>query len=140
MVKKPTPQWQPISRLQFIATTIDGMLESAQETHENLLEARPKPWALDDYTIGRVQQVYGQQQDDLWLYEGQLTRWSREPLTEMQGREITRLVAALKTLGQVITDILALAKELEAGTIEKQLAKSDAELGLELLLRGFPKR
>ncbi len=38
-------------------------------------------------------------------------------------------------LRQINSDVLALAEELSKGTIEKQLAKSDFELGLETLLR-----
>jgi hypothetical protein len=35
-----------------------------------------------------------------------------------------------------LTNILALADELKEGTIDKVLAKSDLELGIEVLLRG----
>jgi hypothetical protein len=35
-----------------------------------------------------------------------------------------------------LTNILALADELNEGTIDKVLAKSDLELGIEVLLRG----
>jgi hypothetical protein len=41
-------------------------------------------------------------------------------------------------LHEVISAILRLADELKEGTIEKQLAKSDVELGIEALLRGWP--
>ncbi len=43
-------------------------------------------------------------------------------------------------LRQVIDSILNLADELKEGTIEKQLAKSDEQLGLEFLLRHFPEQ
>jgi hypothetical protein len=43
----------------------------------------------------------------------------------------------MKRLHEVITAILALANELKERTIEKILAKSDVELGLEFLL-GHP--
>jgi hypothetical protein len=39
----------------------------------------------------------------------------------------------------VLTRILELADELGEGTIERQLAKSDLELGLEQLLRSDPR-
>ena len=72
--KRPQPQWQPISRLPFIAHVLDGMLESAAETGQALEEARPRPHVLDDATVNRVLQVYTTQQNDLWLYEEQLKR------------------------------------------------------------------
>jgi hypothetical protein len=39
----------------------------------------------------------------------------------------------------VLTQILELADELGRGTIERQLAKSDLEIGLEYLLRSSPR-
>ena len=138
--KQPQPEWQPISRLPFIAHVLDGMLESATETGQALEEARPKPYVLDDATVNRVLQVYTGQQNDLWLYEEQLKRWGALSLTTTQREEVERLVSQLARLRQVIAANLALAKELQGGTIERVLAKSDAELGLEFLLRHLPKQ
>jgi len=59
-------------------------------------------------------------------------------LTDAQRREIDRLKGALRELRLVLTQILALADELGRGTIERQLAKSDLEVGLEYLLRADP--
>lgn len=75
MIEKTTPQWQPIERLALIAHHIDGMLESAQEQYETLQLAQPKPFVLDDYTVGRVIDVFTVQQNDLWLFDEQLHRW-----------------------------------------------------------------
>ncbi len=137
MAAKDTPQptWQPIARLSMMATHIDGMLESAKENYANLQEARPKPHVLDDYTVGRVIQVYSVQRDDLWLFDEQLRRWQAGNLTTRQRTEVERLQGQMKRLREVITAILALADELKERTIEKVMAKSDAELGLEYLLR-----
>ena len=59
------PDWQPISRLPLIGSMI-------AEHYQTLLQAAPKPHALDDYTVGRVFEVFGRQKDDLWLFEEQL--------------------------------------------------------------------
>ena len=40
--------------LPVITAAIDGGLESAREQYEILLEARPKPYVLDDATIART--------------------------------------------------------------------------------------
>jgi len=53
----------------------------------------------------------------------------------VQNQEVARLEGQLKQLTELISAILALAEELKAGTIEKQLAKSDTQLGLEWLTR-----
>ena len=68
------PDWQPISQLPLIGSMIDGMLQDAEEHYQTLLQAAPKPHVLDDYTVGRVFEVFGRQKDDLWLFEEQLAR------------------------------------------------------------------
>jgi hypothetical protein len=138
MAKQPLPQWQPIEQLPLIATHIDGMLESATEQYETLQLAKPKPFVLDDYTVGRVIEVFTAQQGDLWLFDEQLRRWERGPLTSAQRQEVERLAGQMLQLHEVISAILRLAEQLQERTIEKVLAKSDAELGLEMLLNGWP--
>ena len=46
--------------------------QDAEEHYQTLLQAAPKPHVLDDYTVGRVFEVFGRQKDDLWLFEEQL--------------------------------------------------------------------
>ncbi len=135
MTHQPPPNWQPITQLPLIAAVIDGMLESAEEQAQTLQQARPKPHVLDDYTVGRVIAVFTTQQDDLWLFEEQLRRWAAQDLTDVHRREVGRLTGQLEQLHQVIAAILAVADELKGGTIERMLAKSDVQLGLESLLR-----
>ncbi len=132
------PQWQPIGRLALIASHIDGMLESATEQYETLQLAKPKPFVLDDYTVGRVIEVFTTQQGDLGLFDEQLRRWERGPLTNAQRQEIERLAGQMLQLHEVIGAILRLAEQLKERTIEKVLAKSDVELGVETLLSGWP--
>ena len=132
------PQWQPIERLALIASHIDGMLESATQQYETLQLAKPKPFVLDDYTVGRVIQVFTTQQSDLGLFDEQLRRWEKGPLTNAQRQEVERLVGQMFQVHEVISAILHLAEQLKERTIEKVLAKSDAELGLETLLTGWP--
>jgi len=134
MPKQPQPRWQPISMLPTIATHIDGMLEAAQEQYQTLLPAKARPHALDDYTVNRVKKVFTDQQNDLWLFEEQLNRWSKGQLPAHQRKEVERLQGQMKKLREQITVILELADDLGKGTIEKVMAKSDAELGLEALL------
>jgi len=138
--RESQPQWQPITQLALIARHIDGMVESASEQYANLLQARPKPYVLDDYTVGRVREVFTTQQNDLWLFDEQLKRWKAGQLSTVQRKEVERLVGQMTKLRQVIDSILNLADELQEGTIEKQLAKSDEQLGLEFLLRHLPEQ
>jgi hypothetical protein len=138
--KPPQPQWQPIETLWTFATHIDGMLESSQEQYATLQEARPKPHVLDDYTVNRVISAFTTQIADLWLFDEQLKRWSAETLTPEQRAEVARLVEQMRRLREVDHQVLALARELSKGTIEKVMAKSDEELGLEFLMGMFKEK
>ena len=105
MAAKDTPQptWQPIARLGLVATHIDGMLESAEEQYENLQQARPKPYVLDDYTVKRVIDVFTAQQNDLWLFDEQLRRWERGTLTSAQRQEVERLASQMLQLHGLVS-------------------------------------
>ena len=131
---KQQPQWQPISKLSLVAHHIDGMLSAAQEQYQTLLPAKARPHALDDFTVNHVKKVFTDQQKDLWLWDEQLARWSKNQLTTDQRKEVERLVRQMLKLREQVTVILDLADQLGKGTIEKVMAKSDAELGLEFLL------
>ena len=128
------PQWQPISRLPLIASHIDEWLINSEEQYATMLPARERPHSLDDYTVGRVIKVFTEQKNDLWLWETQIARWKKDDLTSAQRQEVERLGRQLAKVRETIDSILALAKELSEGTIEKILAKSDFEVGLEFLL------
>jgi hypothetical protein len=129
------PQWQPVSALPTLARHIDGMLKADREQYETLLEARPKPYILDDTTVNRVISVFTTTNKDLPLFDEQLRRWKNEQLTETQREEITRLEGQMQQVHTVVTAILNLADELKEQTIERQLAKSDTELAVETLFK-----
>lgn len=135
---KQQPNWQPISQLPLIANMIDGQLESAEEQYESLLKAKDRPHVLDDYTIQRIIRVFTEQAEFIPVYEKQLQRWHKkvEKLTPAQRQEIERLQKQITPWRKVVTDILTLAKDLEKGTIDKVMSKSDLELGIEALLKG----
>ena len=89
---------------------------------------------LDDATIARTKRVNGEGLEWCDVYDRQLARWQRERLTGAQREEVTRLQGVQRDLRAVLTRILELADGSRRGTIERQLAKSDLELGLEFVL------
>ena len=133
MPSKQTPNWQPISALPMIARMVDDLLEGAQEQYQTFQEVKDRPYVLNDAIVQRTVRVYTEQMEDVWLYEEQLARWKKEDLTSAQEQEIHRLDKQVEQLRKVLTDILTLADRLKQGTIEKILAKDDAELALEVL-------
>jgi hypothetical protein len=121
--------------LPKLAHHIDGMLQEAETQQGNLRQAQSKPWVLDDYTVKRVIEVYTTQQNDLALFDEQIRRWKAGQLTPQQRREVERLAGQMQKLHKTIADILAIAAELSKDTIEKQMAKSDEQLGFEQIMR-----
>jgi len=119
----------------MVATHIDGMLQADREQYETLLEAKPKPHVLDDFTINRVIAAFTTQRNDFGLFDQQLQRWAVLPLSDQQRREVERLMEQMRLLRENNEQVLTLARELSKGTIEKVMAKTDVELGLEFLLQ-----
>ena len=135
MADDPTPNLQPLTALPLIASLIDGELADAQEHHATLLAVRDRPYVLDDATVERSIKLHTEQRDFLWVFAEQLARWRHERPSDAQRRELDRLEGQLERLRAVLSDILKLADELQQGTIERVLAKSELELGIETLLR-----
>jgi len=136
MADNPTPNWQPISMLPTIAGIIDGELTDAEEHYATLLQAREKPYVLDDEIVDRTIRLHTEQLEFLWVYQEQLVRWRQADQDPILREEIDRLAGQLGRLHTTLTNILTLAAELSKGTIDKILAKSDLEMGIEALLRG----
>jgi len=134
--RRRQPIWHPIEAVPAIARLIDGQLEAAEE--ELRLLRRAGPGSLDDATVERVVRVFTEEMEFLDLHEEQLARWRKEPLSPAQRTEVDRLGRQVARNREVAGSILELAEELRATTINAILATSDLELGLEVLLGGFP--
>ena len=135
MTDDPAPNWQPLTALPLIASLIDGERADGQEHPATLWSVRDRPYVLDDATVQRSIQLHAEQRDFLWVFAEQLARWRNEHPSDAQRRELDRLEGQLERLRAALTNILALAEELQPGTIERVLAQSDLELGMEALLR-----
>lgn len=136
MTGRGEPRPQPIGMLPTIARMIDDGLADTSEQYATLLKARSKPWVLDDALVNRSKRVNGEALEWCGVYDQQLKRWLGQRLTLAQRREVVRLQGVQRDQRRVLNEILALLDELAANTIDRQLAKSDTQLGLEYLL-GF---
>ena len=137
MSNQQEPNWQPIKNLPMITGMIDGQVSEAQSQYKNLLEARETPCILDDYTVNRVIEAFKEQQEFIWIYEKQLSIWKGEKLSIALMDEITRLQVQVGKWNKALADILTLAEELKSGTIEKKMAKSNLELGMEFVKKSL---
>ncbi len=130
---QPIPNWQLLSRLPMLAEMVSGMLDAVETQLQSLRAAQEQPHILDDYTVGRVFKVYGEQQEFLWVYEAQLERWQQESLSAVQRQQLEQMAAQLALLKLGVKEILAIADELSGKTIESVLGKSDLEVALDVL-------
>ena len=71
-------------------------------------------------------------------YTQQINRWRGEKPSAVQTRALDRMATQNQQLREVTADVLALARELRNGTIERVLGMSDVELGLQWLLGNRP--
>jgi hypothetical protein len=130
---KATPNWQPLSALPMMAEVVSEQLADVRQQLQNLQSVQSRPHVLDDATVKRILQVYGEQQDFLWVYDEQVMRWQREALTPEQRQKLESMAQQLVELNAVLSDILAMAEAFEGKTIDSTLSKSDLELAMELL-------
>jgi hypothetical protein len=139
MPSSEQPNWQPINQLPLIASPIDGSVEEAAAQRKILTKARARPHLLDDTTLDRVNQVYGEQQQWIAFCEEQLWRWKEGRPSPAVDREMTRLAKEIERLKPLVAEILALSAEIRSSTIDRIMEMSDLELGLKALLGRLPR-
>ncbi len=130
--------WQPISQMKLIASMIDDALGDTSEHLQTLTMARARPHVLDGATIDRVEQVHTEQMEFVDIYTQQIARWRMKKPSPAQTRELDRMQEQNQQLHVVTADVLALVSELRKGTIDRVLAMTDLELGLQALLGTNP--
>ena len=130
--------WQPISQMPLVASMIDGALSDTADHLQTLTKPRAQPHLLDDATTDRVERVHREQLQFVDIYAEQLRRWQDQTPSAAQRRELDRLEMQNRRLRQLTTEVLTLAVELRKGTIDRIMAMSDLELGLQALLRVPP--
>ena len=88
--------------------------------------------------MDRIDQVHTEQLEFVNIYAQQIGRWRTEKPSVDQMRELDRMEEQNRRLRAVTVDVLALARELRKGTVERVLGMNDVELGLQALLGGRP--
>ncbi len=138
--REDQPTWQPVAAVGVLTSVVAEQLEHTRSQLTLMQQARPsRPDAkiLDDHTVSETLRVYGQMADDYrTLFAEQGRRWQAEPTLSTTSRvQVDTYVELVETHQAALDDILALTREIQGRTIEKIMAKSDLELGIEALLR-----
>ena len=123
-----------MEQLPFIAKLIDENLNELETISALFQQGKEKPGSLDDMLVQRSQRLYGEQLSDFWGWEEQVARWEKSDRPDAaQRKELERLSEQLKGQRVRLEETLGLLDELKELTIEKILAKDDAELALDIL-------
>ncbi len=122
--------WQSISQMPLIASMIGEALTDTREHLATLTRVRSTPHLLDDATIDRSKRVHDEQLEFVGIYDQQIARWKAVKPTPAQQRELDRMAAQNQELRTATDQVLALGRELRAGTIDRVMGMSDLELGL----------
>jgi hypothetical protein len=125
------PTWRPLSDVTMLTEIARQGVEHARDAHELLTDAGP--YCLDDATVARMQRVWTETLECSGVYADQGLRWhlqATDPIDAVAVAEYSALVEQERLLAVEILDI---ARRLESVTIEKLMAKSDLEIGLEAL-------
>jgi hypothetical protein len=137
--KDHQPTWQPVAAVGALTAVVAEQLEHTRAQLALMEQARPsRPDAriLDDHTVSETLRVYGQMAADYRnLFAEQGRRWQAETTLTTTARQAVDAYAELVDAHLVaLDDMLALTRQIQGHTIEKIMAKSDLELGLEALL------
>ena len=123
--------WQPISAMPLVARMIDGALDDTREHIATLTEALTRPHVLDDATIDRIERAHTEQLEFVDIYVQQIRRWRTPSPSTIETRELDRMAEQNRQLRAVTEGVLALARELRKGVIDRIRRMSDIELGLQ---------
>ncbi len=127
--------WYPISRVGWFTEHVRDGIEVTRGQIELFGPALAEPYRLDDATVERAKRAYDNQRGDLELFRNQADRWVREASTPTEQAALERYVAAIDELAALTDEVLGICAQLSQHTIEKLMAKSDYEVGLEALMR-----
>jgi hypothetical protein len=133
------PTWQPVTAVGMLTSVVTEQLEHTRAQLALMEQARPcRPDAriLDDHTVTETLRVYGQMaQDYRTLFAEQGRRWQTQTTLSTTTRaRVDAYVELVEAQLRALDDILALTGEIQGHTIEKIMATSDLELGIEALL------
>src|SRR5664280_2562037 len=130
--------WYPIDMVGWFTEHVREGVEVTAGQLGLLAPALAEPYRLDDATVARIVRVHFDQAADLVLFQNQADRWNAMPgLDAAQRAAVAEYVAVIDELARLNVEVLAAAERLKPVTIEALLVKSDLEVGIEAVVRGW---
>ena len=114
------PRWQPISRLPMLTAHVERGVQVATEQLLVLSLARQRPSVLDDAALAELTASFtGIRSNLVELFAEQGRRWQELDLGATDRRDVGRFVELAAQELNLIEQVLALAEELRADTVER---------------------
>ena len=73
-MSKQKVEWLPLYKLLLFTSLVDGILQDTKDMYPLLLQAKDKPWVMDDATIQRTINLYTERLEMLPIHTEQITR------------------------------------------------------------------
>ena len=123
--------------MPLIASIIDEALADTLEHLATLASARFTPHLLDDAAVDRSKRVHDEQLEFVSIYDQQIASWKAAKPSAVQARELERMAAQNMELRTLTDQVLALDRELRAGTLDRTW-DDQPRTGSIVLLGGKP--
>jgi hypothetical protein len=134
----PPQQFRPLSFMPLVSSVSAQQLASLRKLRQDLADARTKPHVFDDATIERVISVHTKTLGFLPYTRRQLDHWAGEKPSVAERATIQRIRDETDETDLLVREVISLAEEIKAGTIDKVLAKDGFDMGWEALAGILP--
>jgi hypothetical protein len=137
-IKQNNLDWEPISRLQELTTTVDEAIKEAKAHEQVLINLSKHPDKYDAPSVNMVKHLNLEQLDIAQSYLEQGEHWKSEVRTVEEHFDVTLfLIQCRKLIDQLSNSNLVLIEKMctSVNTNSAPYDLRDAELGLNFLLR-----
>jgi len=125
--------YPPLSVLPMLSYAVRGALDASKEQLHNLLQAKDKPYVLDDEIVHRIIKSFTEQNKTIAHEKALCLHWNQIKLTVEQREAIDEISSNLLEIEKINQQVLFLAEHFKNHTIDKILEMEDDELGLAYL-------
>lgn len=125
------PMWRPVGDVTMLTSVTVQSVEFAREHLDTIRDAGR--YRLDDGTVARMLRTWHDTSEMNQVFAEQGRRWRQEAKGTRHEGDVVHFCALVAEERGLIDEILTIAQKLRTVTIERLLAKSDLEIGIEAL-------
>ena len=126
------PTWRPVGDVTMLTGVTVQSVEFAREHLDTIREAGS--YRLDDATVARMLRMWHDTSDLNQVFAEQGQRWRQEATGTRHEGDVVHFCDVVEEERGLIDEILTITQKLQTVTIERLLAKTDLEIGIEGLM------